>query len=678
MPTTADSLHEADETFALTLSGPSVNARLTDATATATIEDDDESGGPTVTFSRGTLPAGHDGTLFAVKIAFSEDVEGMSYTWVRDSLVTATGGAVANARRVFPGSNLEWELDTQPDSWRADMTLAIAAGLELADGRPLAAGDAVTVPGQRALSVADATAGEGASAEFAVTLDRAAPDPVRVDYATANGTARAGLDYTATRGTLLFGAGEAAKTVTVALLDDNTEEESETFTLTLSNPQGHVRLPERTATGTIEDGGAPAGPSARFTSVPAEHDGATTFSATLEFSEEIDDIGWKWVRDTVVTASNAGVEAVRRKAQGANLGWEIDVTPQSTSTVVLEVAPGLRLPDGRTLVGGAQATVPGPAPTGATVAGPLVTLVWATPRDAFGSPLASDYAVRVNGAPRAVKSVALSGRTAQLELALPVRRQDAVTVSYLGSAMHPLADASGRVRSAPWNGLTVTNVTGTDTDGSPFVMAAGVRPADPVGTAPDGTLVLDASDLGLADLSALAGMTALERLDLSGNALVELESLANLGALKDLDLSGNKVEDLNPLSGLYALERLDLSGNRVADAGPLGGLPNLTVLLLDGNAVSDLGPLTHLTRLQNLGLSDNRIAEVTALQDLSALRRLDLGGNPLGDLSPLGDVGVLVWLALPGEPVDDASGTLGRLTQLRWVWFAAPTHRRVE
>ena len=85
-----------------------------------------------------------------------------------------------------------------------------------------------------------------------------------------------------------------------------------------------------------------------------------------------------------------------------------------------------------------------------------------------------------------------------------------------------------------------------------------------------------------------------------------------------------------------------------------------------------------MTRLQNLGLSDNRIAEVTALQDLSALRRLDLGGNPLGDLSPLGDVGVLVWLALPGEPVDDASGTLGRLTQLRWVWFAAPTHRRVE
>ena len=51
-----------------------------------------------------------------------------------------------------------------------------------------------------ALSVADVSAAEGASLAFAVTLDPAAPDTVRVDWATADGTAKAGEDYEADSG----------------------------------------------------------------------------------------------------------------------------------------------------------------------------------------------------------------------------------------------------------------------------------------------------------------------------------------------------------------------------------------------------------------------------------------------------------------------------------------------
>ena len=88
---------------------------------------------------------------------------------------------------------------------------------------------------------------------FRVFLSRMLPSPVRVDYATSDGTARAGSDYHATSGTLFFAAGETAKTVSVRVLDDSHDEGRERMTLTLSNPRpsSWVRLQHATATGSI-------------------------------------------------------------------------------------------------------------------------------------------------------------------------------------------------------------------------------------------------------------------------------------------------------------------------------------------------------------------------------------------------------------------------------------------
>ncbi len=67
---------------------------------------------------------------------------------------------------------------------------------------------------------------------------------VTVDYATANGTATAGSDYTAVSGTLTFREGETAKTLRVPIIDDDVSDSGERFVVTLSNPQpsGRVRL----------------------------------------------------------------------------------------------------------------------------------------------------------------------------------------------------------------------------------------------------------------------------------------------------------------------------------------------------------------------------------------------------------------------------------------------------
>ena len=76
---------------------------------------------------------------------------------------------------------------------------------------------------------------------------------VTVEWATADGTAAAGADYTAVSGnTLTIAPGETGATLRVTLADDALDEADETFTVTLSVPL-HATLSDATATGTIRD-----------------------------------------------------------------------------------------------------------------------------------------------------------------------------------------------------------------------------------------------------------------------------------------------------------------------------------------------------------------------------------------------------------------------------------------
>ena len=119
----------------------------------------------------------------------------------------------------------------------------------------LAHGSGHKVDWRPEISVADTRANEGevASVAFEVSLSRAftgAEHRVTVDYATADGTATAGADYTSTSGTLTFAAGERTKTVSVPVLGDSHDEGEETFTLRLSNATG-ARIGDGEATGAI-------------------------------------------------------------------------------------------------------------------------------------------------------------------------------------------------------------------------------------------------------------------------------------------------------------------------------------------------------------------------------------------------------------------------------------------
>ena len=108
------------------------------------------------------------------------------------------------------------------------------------------------------VSVAEGNSGTK-TVTFAVNLSRTWSSTVTVGYATANGSATAGQDYTAASGTVTFTAGQTSKQVSVTILGDRTVEANETLTMTLSAPTGAILGVGNTATITVtNDDNAPA------------------------------------------------------------------------------------------------------------------------------------------------------------------------------------------------------------------------------------------------------------------------------------------------------------------------------------------------------------------------------------------------------------------------------------
>ena len=205
-------------------------------------------------------PEEHDGkAAFALDVRFSESLGETANAPAKASFAV-TGGKVKDVRKVESGL---WRVRIAPKSWK-DMTVTLAGGRACdaagavctADGRALSNTSSASVGGPARIRVADGRAKEGKdeTLDFAVTLSRAAAHDVSVDYATEDGTATAGADYTAASGTLTFAAGETAKTVSVAILDDAVDEGKETFKLKLSNPRGAFLRPmHREAKGVIRN-----------------------------------------------------------------------------------------------------------------------------------------------------------------------------------------------------------------------------------------------------------------------------------------------------------------------------------------------------------------------------------------------------------------------------------------
>ncbi|MDQ1467493.1 MAG: beta-glucosidase, partial [Actinomycetota bacterium] len=91
---------------------------------------------------------------------------------------------------------------------------------------------------QTAVSTASDAASlqQGTSVDIPVTLNRSSTSAVTVDYATTDGSAVSGTDYTNAAGTLTFAPGVTTQSIQLTALPNATHQPTKTFHVTLANP----------------------------------------------------------------------------------------------------------------------------------------------------------------------------------------------------------------------------------------------------------------------------------------------------------------------------------------------------------------------------------------------------------------------------------------------------------
>ncbi|MEO1802392.1 MAG: Calx-beta domain-containing protein, partial [Cyanobacteria bacterium J06629_2] len=258
-----DVLNETDESFWLNLAD-ATNATLATSQAEITINNDDAL--PNITVSDAGILASipvinNEGSLKnSTGLTFAVTLDAPSNQTVKVDYATVDGTAIAEEdyqakdktltfqpgeteKTVFVGVVLDETAEADEELF---LVLSNPENATIAD--ELAVG---TIEETRSLFVKDLEISEAATeAIFTVSLDQPSVQGTFVSYATEDGTAKAGADYTETKGRLFIKAGEASATVTVPLIDNNLTESDETFSLNLTKPK-YVKLGDARAKATI-------------------------------------------------------------------------------------------------------------------------------------------------------------------------------------------------------------------------------------------------------------------------------------------------------------------------------------------------------------------------------------------------------------------------------------------
>lgn len=415
---------------------------------------------------------------------------------------------------VSPGGNITFGFQATPG----------ATGGTAATGLSLNGDGSVPAPVLPTLSVGDASIVEGNSGTkqmvFTVSLSKAATGPVKVDFATANGTATAGQDYVAKSGTLTFAAGETQKTVSVTVNGDTAIENNETLKINLTSATG-ATIANGAATGTIVNDDARI--SVADATVTEGNNGTSNLTFTVTLSAAASG-------PVTVAYATSDVSAKSGQDYIAQTGTLTFAVGETSKVVNVQVKGDTVVEANETL----RLTLS--SPTGATINDGV----------AIGTVVNDDTvplpSLSVNDASSAEGSAAVSGHST-------------FTVSLSSAATGPVT-----VRFATADG---TAVAGSDyvAQSGTLTFAAG-ETQKTIQIATIGDAIVEADESFSLVLSSASGATIA---DATGIGTIVNDDVASPG-LPTLGISDASVIEGNPGGGA-APGWLSTSGNQIVDSG---------------------------------------------------------------------------------------------------------------
>ena len=262
---TEDAVVEPNQTFNVNLTS-ATNANILDNQGVATIVDNE----PKISINDVTVNEAAGTATFTVTLSDSAASNVTVQYSTSDGTATAGSDYTASALATLtfaPGETTKTVTVNIANDTTVESSETFNVNLSNASTNATivdAVGVVTIVDNEPRISINDVSVNEGAgTATFTVTLSQAATGNVTVQYATANGTATAGADYTAAAlTTLTFAPGETSKTITVAVVNDPAVEGNESFTVNLSNASSNATILDGTGIATIVDNAPLAAPLA--------------------------------------------------------------------------------------------------------------------------------------------------------------------------------------------------------------------------------------------------------------------------------------------------------------------------------------------------------------------------------------------------------------------------------
>ena len=309
LPIINDMVAEQSETLFVTLSSPEA-PDVVGATGVVVVRIFDPNNAPILSFNGAGVNEGNSGTTNALStvslnIAISQTVT-VNYQTLA---MTATSGVdfqpVSGSLTFPPGVTTQTvsipiigdTLDEPDETLTLQLSNAVNAAISVSSNPSVVLIlDDDPAP---AISVNDVTVMEGDSgttdAVFTLSLSSASGRQVNVNFATANGTATAGVDYQSATGTVTFNPGETSKPVTVVVNGDVLNEPNEFFFVNLSNAS-NATLADSQGLGTIINAGPSGGvirfseasysvaEAAGFRVITVERTGDTSQAVTVDYA----------------------------------------------------------------------------------------------------------------------------------------------------------------------------------------------------------------------------------------------------------------------------------------------------------------------------------------------------------------------------------------------------------
>lgn len=251
---TADTTIENNETVALTLATGIGYTIGTTTAVTGTITNDDVATVPNITLAVAPVSVVENGapnlvytftrtgaTTSALTVNYSiggTATNGTDYTTIGSSVTFAAGSTTATVT-----------VDPTADTIIEDnetVALNLATGTDYTIGTTTAVTGTIPNDDFPSISINDITVVEGKDLTAPLTLSLSSPSPqtITVNYTITAVDATANLDYSTSTGTLTFAANSPSTTLSIPILNDNLNEEDESFFVTLSNPTNATLNPD--------------------------------------------------------------------------------------------------------------------------------------------------------------------------------------------------------------------------------------------------------------------------------------------------------------------------------------------------------------------------------------------------------------------------------------------------